>query len=118
MATWIRGLVVAASALLLAGCMSARGTSTLKPIPDAEQRLAGLQFRIAAVEEGTAAIPEAAQALQQQMSQAYPRLFSDDLEAIPLVVRYKTERDDNAVGAFIGGFFTLGTLPVPTWTGF
>jgi hypothetical protein len=118
MASWIRGLMVAASALLLAGCMSARGTSTLQPLPDAEQRLAGLQFRVAAIEEGPANPQEAAQGLQRQMSQAYPRLFSDDLEAIPLLVRFKTTPDNNTVGAFIGGFFTLGTLPVPTWTGF
>lgn len=114
----IRGLLVAAIALSLAGCMSARGTSTLKEVPGAAQRLAGLQFRVMAVEEGATTSQEGAQGLQQQMNQAYPRLFSDDLEAIPLVVRMKTESESNAVGAFISGFFTLGTIPLPSYTGF
>ncbi len=114
----IRRLVVACCVLLLAGCMSARGTSTLKEVPDAAQRLAGLQFRVAAVEDGPANTPVGVQGLQQLMSKGYPQLFSDDLESIPLVVRQKTETDSNSIGAFIGGFFTLGTLPVPTYTGF
>lgn len=118
MAYSIQRLLVACSVLLLAGCMSARGTSTLKEVPDAAQRLAGLQFRVMAVEEGGASGQDATLRLQQQMNQAYPRLFSDDLEAIPLVVRMKTEQDNNSVGAVISGFFTLGTIPLPSWTGF
>ena len=118
MAFWIRGLIIAGSVLVLSGCMSARGTSTLKEVPDAAQRLAGLQFRVAAVDEAGCNTPGCVQGLQETMSKGYPRLFSDDLEAIPLVVRLKTETDNNGVGAFIGGFFTLATLPVPSYTGF
>ena len=114
----IRRLAVAGSVLLLAGCMSARGTSTLKEVPDAAQRLSGLQFRVAAVEEGGASTAAGVQGLQQTMSKGYPQLFTDDLEAIPLVVRVESRNDSNGVGAFIGGFFTLGTLPVPSYTGF
>lgn len=118
MTFWIRGLAVAGSALLLAGCMSARGTSTLKEVPDAAQRLSGLQFRVTAVEEAGCNTPGCVQGLQETMSKGYPELFSDDLEAIPLLVRLKTDDDSNGAGAFIGGFFTLGTIPVPVYSGF
>ena len=118
MVFWIRNLAVAGSVLLLAGCMSARGTSTLKEVPDAAQRLSGLQFRVAAVEEGAASTPAGVQGLQQTMSKGYPQLFTDDLEAIPLVFRLETKDDSNGIGAFLGGFFTLGTIPVPVYSGF
>lgn len=118
MAFWIRGLVLACSALLLAGCMSQRGTTTLKEVPDAAARLSGLQFRVAAVEEGGVSTPAGVQGLQQLLGKGYPQLFSDDVEAIPLLVRLKTEADNNGIGAFLGGFFTLGTIPVPVYTGF
>lgn len=115
MTVLIRRLVVIGSVLLLAGCVSQRGTSTLKEVPGAAAKLAGLNFRVAVVEEGNNTNPAP---LQQLMSKDYPQLFSDDLEAIPLLVRLKSETDSSQIGAFIGGFFTLGTIPVPTYTGF
>lgn len=96
--------------------MSQRAITTLKETPGAATTLAGMKFRVAMAED-SAAKPVSGDYLQQGLVKAYPELFTNDLEAIPLVVRQKSEIDQQIVGAIITGF-TLGIIPFPAHTGF
>lgn len=108
-------LAVAAGVLMLSGCISQRGISTLKEVPGAGDRLAGLQFRVAAVEGNSPY--DGVDGLQGVMARGYPQLFSQEPEAIPLLVRVKSESDDQIAGAILTGL-TLGIIPFPVRTGF
>lgn len=119
--------IIAIISILLSGCISQRGISTLQETPGAAASLAGLQFHIAAVDtvrnplrpvhnvHGLKDI--SAQDLQDIMRRGYPQLFSEEPNAIPLVVRFKLEPDDQLVGAVITGL-TLGIIPFPAHSGF
>ncbi|MFP5431215.1 MAG: hypothetical protein ACLGHE_09570 [Gammaproteobacteria bacterium] len=112
----IRWAAVMSSVIALSGCMSQRAITTIKETPGATTTLAGMKFRVAMAEDG-AAKPVPGDHLQQGLVKAYPELFTNDLEAIPLVVRQKSEVDQQIVGAIITGF-TLGIIPFPAHTGF
>lgn len=112
----IRWTAVLGSVIVLSGCMSQRAITTLKETPGATTTLAGMKFRVAMAEDGTAK-PVSTDYLQQGLVKAYPELFTTDLDAIPLVIRQKSEIDQQIVGAVITGF-TLGIIPFPAHSGF
>lgn len=116
----IRWSAVIGSVILLSGCISQRGITTLQEAPNAAGTLAGLHFRIAEVEQkqGTyAGAGGSVQGLQEMLTKAYPQLFTDELDAIPLAVHFKSETDQQIVGAILTGL-TLGIIPLPAHSGF
>lgn len=112
----IRWTAVLGSVVLLSGCIAQRSISTLKETPGATTTLAGMKFRVA-MAEGSGPGSTSASDLQQGLVNAQPELFSNDLEAIPLLIRQKSETDQQIVGAIITGL-TLGIIPLPAHTGF
>ncbi|MGB4342490.1 MAG: hypothetical protein WBJ03_02645 [Moraxellaceae bacterium] len=111
--------VIVIVSFLLSGCISQRGISTLQEVPGAADRLAGLQFRVAAVEGESkhAGAGASSQGLQGLMARDYPQFFSEEPDALPLLVRFKSEQDDQIAGAVLTGL-TLGIIPFPVRTGF
>lgn len=105
-----RLVVVVASAALLGGCIAQRTVSSLKEVPNAESRLAGMKFRVISVEPDAGG--KAGTELQASLQSAYPALFSDDARAIPLAVRKSSTYHSQMVGAFLTGL-TLGVVPIP-----
>ncbi|MFP5431214.1 MAG: hypothetical protein ACLGHE_09565 [Gammaproteobacteria bacterium] len=104
--------------LVLSGCMATRTTSSLQETPGAATLLAGMKFNVIQVESTGSYTPlrEIATGLQQQLMQQDPALFTNDLGAIPLLVRLKAETDNPQAGAMVTGF-TLGLVPMPHYNG-
>lgn len=120
MIRFIRWMAVAGSVLLLSGCISQRGITTLQETPNAAATLSGLHFRIAAVEQKQGSYAGAGgsvQGLQEMLKKGYPQLFTDELDAIPLSVRFQSATDQQIVGAVVTGL-TLGIIPLPAHSGF
>jgi hypothetical protein len=116
MTSLIRWAAVLGSVILLSGCISQRSVSTLKETPGAAATLAGMKFRVA-MTEGAGLATTNAISLQQGLVHTHPELFTNDLDAIPLVIRQKSEVDHQIVGAIITGL-TLGIIPLPAHSGF
>lgn len=116
MTSLIRWAAVLGSVVLLSGCISQRSVSTLKETPGAATTLAGMKFRVALAEDGSGKTTPGDH-LQQGLLKAYPELFTNDLDAIPLVIRQKSEIDQQIIGAVITGL-TLGIIPLPAHSGF
>lgn len=116
MTSLIRWAAALSSALLLSGCISQRSITTLQETPGAATTLAGMKFRVGALEGSGPGVTTTAE-LQQGLMTTHPELFSNDLDAIPLLVRLKSETDQQIVGAVITGL-TLGIIPLPAHSGF
>lgn len=116
MSNLFRGMLVAGSLALISGCMSQRSISTLEANPSAAATLAGMKFRIADLDSKGGYTTNVA-SLQQGLVLTYPQLFTDEVTAIPLVVRLNSETDNQMAGAIITGL-TLGVIPLPAHSGF
>lgn len=105
---------------LLAGCGSARFTSTLKPGNNPQLAVGDTPFHLASFVAKSGSNKEMSQnwvqpfnaAVPKRALELYPRVFSADWGAVPLVVEAVGDYEFGSIGAMLTGF-TLGVLPFP-----
>jgi len=107
--------------LLLAGCGSARFTSTLKPSNNPALSVGDVQFRLASHEFKSgggkphldAWVSPVKETLSKRVVELYPRVFGSDWGAVPVTVEVSSITDESMIGAMLTGF-TLGLIPFPS----
>jgi len=103
----LKWMAIALLIIPLSGCGSVRYVSTLKPSGDKNLVMADVKFSILNPDGKDGALAASAREI-------YPKVFTDDWTGVPVVVKIDSKTDSSmGLSAFLTGFCTLGTIPIP-----
>lgn len=108
--TPLKWMAIALLSITLSGCGSVRYVSTLKPSGDKTLAMGDVRFSIV----NLSGSPGQVDSMAQLSTELYPNLFTDDWTGVPVAVKIDSKTDSSmGLAAFLTGFCTLGTIPIP-----
>jgi len=106
----MRWIAVVLLIIPLSGCGSVRYVSTLKPSGDKTLAMGDVRFSIVNMSDK----PGQVDSIAQLSKELYPNLFTDDWTGVPVAVKIDSKTDSSmGLAAFLTGFCTVGTIPIP-----
>jgi len=106
----MRWIAVVLLLIPLSGCGSVRYCSTLKPSGDKTLAMGDVRFSIV----NMSGKPGQVDSIAELSKELYPNLFTDDWTGVPVAVKIDSKTDSSmGLAAFLTGFCTVGTIPIP-----